>query len=323
MAGVFRLGFRAFAPRERWTAPHDMHWSLATLDPAANVLSGTFEASDRALVPYRLWRAKEPRALVLLLHGAFDYSGAFDEIGPKLAAHGLTALAIDQRGFGATKSRGYWRGKRRLVRDAIEAVLFLRMRFGALPTFIVGESMGAAVAVHAATRAPDLDLAGLVLAAPGAIAGTLRRLFSAFVARLLNRIFPQSEIVMERISAWDLTASSAIRLLSDPLVLRAAKPATVFGLLDLSAHAVDIAHRVTVPTLTMVGTKEDVLRTTCIQLLHHGLSGDKEWEEFEGGPHLLFHWQHGERVLARTLAFIDKHLPAVAEAQVPGIKLSA
>ena len=68
--------------------------------------------------------------------------------------------------------------------------------------------------------------------------------------------------MFERISGWELTASSAIRLLSDPLVLRAARPATVFGLLELAAHAVDMAHRVRVPTLTMVGSKEDVLRTT-------------------------------------------------------------
>ncbi len=318
MAGVFRLGFRAFAPQQRSQAPSDMHWSLGTLDPAQRVLSGTFEASDRALVPYRLWRADRPRALVLLLHGAFDYSGAFDEIGPKLAERGLTALAIDQRGFGATASRGTWRGKARLVKDAIEAVLFLRMRFGTLPTFIIGESMGAAVAVHAAARAPDLDLAGLVLAAPGAVAGTLRRIFGAALARLLHRFAPDSEIVFERMSGWELTATSAIRLLSDPLVLRAARPATVIGLLELSAHAVDMARRVHVPTLTMVGSKEDVLRTTCIARLHRALKGEKTWEEFANGPHLLFHWQHGDRVLARTLAFIDKHAPAATEAGLSG-----
>ena len=51
---------------------------------------------------------------VLLLHGAFDYAAAFDEIGPKLAYKGFTALAIDQRGFGATESRGLWAGAARM-----------------------------------------------------------------------------------------------------------------------------------------------------------------------------------------------------------------
>ena len=75
------------------------------------------------------------KPLVLLLHGAFDYSGAFDELGPKLAAQGFTALAFDQRGFGATRSRRRWCGTKRMVHDVVDAIRFLRDRNGALPLF--------------------------------------------------------------------------------------------------------------------------------------------------------------------------------------------
>jgi alpha-beta hydrolase superfamily lysophospholipase len=324
MSETIRFGFRRISPRVRMNAPSAMRWSLAALEPEARVVSGTFIASDEALVPYRLWQAETPRAAVLLLHGAFDYSGAFDEIGPKLREHGLTAFAYDQRGFGATASRGHWTGKKRMVKDAIEAILLLRQRFGhQLPVFIVGESMGAAVAVHVAARGRNLDLAGLVLVAPGAIAGTLRRMLWRFIARLLGRFAPESEIQLERLSGSELTATSAIRLLSDPLVLRGVRPKTAFGLLELAAHAVDMAHKVSVPTLTMVGSHDDVLRTACITRLHLSLKGEKEWESFEGGPHLLLHWAKGESVLSRALSFIDAHLPPretsrmVAEVALP------
>lgn len=313
MSETFRIGFRRIAPKVRLHTPSAMRWSLGAIDPAAHVLSGTFIASDGAFVPYRLWQAENARAIVLLLHGAFDYSGAFDEIGPKLVEHGFTAFAYDQRGFGATPSRGHWTGKKRMVKDAIEAILLLRQRYGQRPVFIVGESMGAAVAVHVAARARKLDLAGLVLVAPGAIAGTFRRMVGQFMARLLGRFAPESEIALERLSGHELTASSAIRLLSDPMVLRGVRPKMAFGLLELAANAVDMAHKVSVPTLTMVGSRDDVLRTACITRLHLSLKGEKEWESFEGGPHLLLHWQHGERVLARALEFIDAQLPAVAE----------
>lgn len=324
MAETVRFGFRRISPRVRMNAPSAMRWSLAALDPEAHVLSGTFVASDEALVPYRLWQAEAPRALVLLLHGAFDYSGAFDEIGPKLRAHGLTAFAYDQRGFGATASRGHWTGKKRMVKDAIEAILLLRQRFGhGLPVFIIGESMGAAVAVHVAARGRNLDLSGLVLVAPGAVAGTFRRMFGQFLARLLGRFAPESEIAIERIGNEELTATSAIRLLSDPLVLRGVRPKMAFGLLELAAHAVDMAHKVSAPALTLVGTRDDVLRTACITRLHLSLKGEKVWESFDGGPHLLLHWREGDRVLDRALAFIDAHLPPlptrpeVAEAALP------
>ena len=117
---AYRLGFRLSLP-EVQTESRDTHsWANIGADPGARMRSGRFSASDGADIPYRLWRAREPRAAVLLLHGAFDYSAAFDEIGPKLARRGFTALAIDQRGFGATASRGHWVSADRMAADAVE-----------------------------------------------------------------------------------------------------------------------------------------------------------------------------------------------------------
>ncbi|HJW42548.1 MAG TPA: alpha/beta fold hydrolase [Rhizomicrobium sp.] len=312
MSDVFRLGLQLRPPAER-ASVDDARWSLAGLDPATHVLIGTFAASDGDAVPYRLWPAPVPRALVLLLHGASDYSGAFDEIGPLFANRGLTALAIDQRGFGATATRGKWRGKNRMIRDAIEAVLFLRMRFGdALPAFIVGESMGAALAVHIASRAPDLSLTGLVLAAPGAISGTWRRIFGSALTRVLRFFLPNAGIVIERISAWEFTPGAGIRLLMDPMVLRRISPSQLFGLFKLSRSAVDEAEHVRVPVLTMIGSREDLLREACIARLHKGLAGPKEWKRFRGAPHLLMHWKYNRRVLGKVLSWVDARLEAGA-----------
>jgi alpha-beta hydrolase superfamily lysophospholipase len=306
--GAYRLGFEFISPEDQRTVD-DARWSLNGLDPSFRVRAGSFDASDGEKIPYRLWKAERARALVLLLHGATDYSAAFDEIGPQFVARGITALAIDQRGFGATSTRGRWRGKGRMIRDAIEAVLYLRMRFGdALPVFILGESMGAAVAVHAAARAPNLDLAGIVLAAPGAISGTLRRMFGHALTRVLRFFMPHSSIVIERISAWEFTPGSAIRLLSDPMVLRRVRPATLFGLFKLSRSAVDQAEHVRIPALTMIGGKEDLLREDCIRRLYNGLAGDKQWARFKNGPHLLLHWKSRNRVLARVFSWIDGQL---------------
>ena len=308
MSEVFRLGFEFYPARQR-PSVDDARWALAGHDPAAHLVTGAFAATDGEAVPYRLWTAPRPRALVLCLHGASDYSGAFDEIGPLFAGRGLTALAIDQRGFGATASRGTWRGKNRMIRDAIEAVAFLRLRFGAaLPVFVLGESMGAALAVHAAARAAHLDLAGLVLSAPGAISGAWRRRLGSTLTRVLHNILPNSGIVIERMSAWDFTPAAAIRLLGDPLVLRSIRPAILFGLFKLSRSAVDEAEHVHVPVLTLIGSKEDVMREACIARLHQGLGGEKEWAAFDGGPHLLLHWKHNDRVLEKVLSWIDRRL---------------
>jgi acylglycerol lipase len=318
-SGAFRLAFYRKAPRARRHSIGDLRWSLEASDPATTLLSGRFSASDHAAVPYRLWPAVRPHAVVLLLHGAFDYSGAFDDIGPKFAAHGITAFAFDQRGFGATRSRRHWCGRKRMVKDAIDAVAFIRSRYVGLPVFIVGESMGAAIAVNTVAAAPDIDISGIVLAAPGAIAGELRRLFASLLVRIVEFFAPDSELTIERLSARELNASSAIRLLCDPMVLRGVRPRMAFGLLELAAAAVEAARKVAVPALTMVGSKEDFLRTKCIAQLHKSLAGEKTWREFEGGPHLLLHWQEADTVLAEVLAWIETRLGRVQPSAAPHV----
>lgn len=314
MAGVFRLSFHKIAPRRRKPGVDEQRWSLAATDPDANLLSGSFAASDGARVPYRLWAAPEPRALILLLHGAFDYSGAFDEIGPKLASAGFAALAFDQRGFGATRSRRHWCGTKRMILDTAHAAGLLRGRFGNLPLFIVGESMGADIAIQTAAAKEDLEIGGLILAAPGAVTDAFRRLLWGSIVRVLRYFAPRSEVNIERISGGEFTAASAIRLLGDPLVLRSVRPSMASGLFDLAVSTVPAARSVKLPTLTMIGSKEDVLYTKCISRLHKALGGPKSWHTFEGGPHLLFHWQHADAVLAKTIGWIDTRL---AELSVP------
>jgi alpha-beta hydrolase superfamily lysophospholipase len=298
MAAIFQFGFRPAQPWPEENRLGDMRWALAALDPRAHVRCGVFPASDGANMPYRFWRANAPRAAVLLLHGACDYSGAFDEIAPKLARRGFTCLAYDQRGFGATASRGSWATVERLVEDAGDAVAFLRRRAGAdLPLFIVGESMGGAVAVHAAAKYPALKSEGLVLVAPGALSSAVRRVFYEWAVRLLRFWRRNSELVFERVSGWELTPSAAIRLMGDPLVMTGIKPETFAGLVALGYGAVKEARKVKTPALTLVAGKDDLLRKACIGRLHANLAGDKRWIEFAGAPHMLLHWYEGEAVL--------------------------
>ncbi|MEI9888901.1 MAG: alpha/beta hydrolase [Rhizomicrobium sp.] len=162
--------------------------------------------------------------------------------------------------------------------------------------------------MHAAARAPDLSLAGIVLAAPGAISGLWRGLFGSAITRVLRFFAPNSRVVVERLSAWEFTPAAAIRLLSDPMVLRRVRPATLFGLFKLSRSAVEEAGHVRIPTLTMVGSKEDVVRIACIERLHAGLGGEKTWQRFADGPHLLLHWKHNDRVLATVFGWIEARL---------------
>lgn len=281
---------------------------------------GAFRASDEAEVPYRLWLANKPRGAIVLLHGCCDYSGAFDEIAPKLVKRGFSCIAYDQRGFGATASRGQWTSQERYIADAREGIEFFRTRLNAdLPLFIIGESMGGSVAVHTAANHPELNLGGIVLVAPGALASALRNRFYSWLMTALGLLAGKSELVVERNNANELAPAAAIRLLGDPMVMQAIRADLLAGVIAMGYCAVDAAKNVTIPALTMMAGKDDLLRGDCVRQLHENLAGEKDWLALKDGPHLLLHWEHGGVVLRRARRWIERHLPrtSVQATEIP------
>lgn len=304
----FSLGIFAFEPRSS----------------GVSVRRGFFEGRRHYRLPYRLWLPESPRAAVVLLHGAFDYGGAFDALSPVFAARGFATLAYDQRGFGETKTRGRWGGARTMARDIATAVALLKARAPGVPVFILGESMGGALAVRAAAQGMVPGVSGLVLVAPGALACTLRRTAYAVIARVLRALGSRAEFFAQRIRGDDLSSEATIRLLADPLVLRRVSPSIISGLVSAGATAVDLAPRVRIPSLTLIGSREDISTVACVRKLHTRLGGNADWAEFAGGPHLLLHWQESARVLERIFDWLEARLDqsASSEAEDPRRDLS-
>jgi alpha-beta hydrolase superfamily lysophospholipase len=298
----YRFRFSRRAREQSGVREQAQPWTNMGADPRSRTRCGSFLASDGAAVPYRLWHARESAAAVLLLHGAFDYAAAFDEIGPKLACKGLSALAIDQRGFGATGSRGLWSGTARMTQDACEAAEFLLGRVGTdKPLFVLGESMGGAVAIHAAAADSIPRLRGIVLAAPGALASRFRHRLLAWIAAAARFLAGDSELIFERLSGWELTPAAAIRLIGDPLVMRRMRPDMLCGMADLALSAVDAAGSVQVPALTMVGARDEFVRLACVRRLFDNLAGEKLWRVIPDAPHLMLHWRRSNEILREAV----------------------
>lgn len=134
----------------------------------------TLVASDGARLAYRLWRTDVSGGrLLLLLHGAASNHTRWSELvaNTRLKA-GWDILRPDLRGNGESMTRNgqdfaTW------CRDLLE-ILDAEGRHAAV---VAGHSLGAQIALHLATRAPD-RVRGLVLIDPvfrSALTGSLRR----------------------------------------------------------------------------------------------------------------------------------------------------
>ena len=116
--------------------------------------------------PMKSWLPSQaPRAVIIALHSFGDFSAAFDQLGPWLADHGYAVFAWDQRGFGDNPHAGHWPGAKALEDDVRFHVRQLHQQYQA-PIYLLGESLGGAVAINVAGHDPQLPIAGLILAAP-------------------------------------------------------------------------------------------------------------------------------------------------------------
>jgi alpha-beta hydrolase superfamily lysophospholipase len=202
-----------------------------------------------------------------------------------------------------------------MTEDALEAGRFLLERCRCVkPLFILGESMGGAVAVHAAATGKLPQLRGLVLIAPGALASRFRQRVLAFIAAAVRFAAGDSGIVLERLAGSDLTAAAAIRLIGDPLVLRRIRSEMLSGMAELAASAVTEASSVTMPVLTMVGARDELVRLACVRRLFENLAGEKCWQVIPDAPHLLLHWRRSNEILREAVAWMTARLPQIPHA---------
>lgn len=272
-------------------------------------------AGDGAVLPLRRFAPEgPPRAVLLALHGFNDHSGNFltDSL-EALKQGGLLVYAYDQRGFGRAPNRGYWAGAETLASDAAAAARLLRARHPDLPFFLLGESMGASVAIvaSAATTPPPVD--GYVLLTPALYArGAMNAVMRAglwFVAHTIPVVPFQGGV--GGIVASDNPAALR-RLGRDPLVIRNTRVDAAVGLVDLMDAAVAAmpaccrgAFGRPVPTLVLVGAQDRVVPQHASRAaLARLLPGRVRLGIYPSGYHLLLADRNREAVAQDVLAFL-------------------
>jgi alpha-beta hydrolase superfamily lysophospholipase len=215
-----------------------------TRDPA--IEGDALVMADGARLPLRAWLPEGPsRCVVLALHGFGEYARSFlEDVAPRFTEAGMALYGYDQRGFGEAPHRGYWAGAATLAADAAEAARLIRARHPGTRLVLLGESMGGAVLMVAATAAEPPPVDGYILLAP-AVWG--RDFMPRFLVWLLDTAAVTIPIVGFRNSAPGIVptdnAEALRRWASDPFILRETRVDAAKGLVDLMDAAVAAAPR--------------------------------------------------------------------------------
>lgn len=283
---------------------------------------GALVARDGARLPLASWLPEEePEMLLLGLHNFGDYRAAFNLAGPWFAERGAALYAFDQRGFGETEPRGVWAGAEAMARDVSDAVRALRQRHpGRAPLYVIGESMGAAVALAGLSHGLLAGIDGLVLVAPCVREGVALRTAHDVGVWLGASAVPWVRLELPRGNKPWQHPDEAKRLATDPLVVRDIRADTYWGLIELANLASDHADAITVPVLLIYGECDRTISRVAIDNLARRLGGPVTTVRYPTRHHLPLHEHNVEEVFGDILHWLDRRRagePMVTEPAPP------
>lgn len=221
-----------------------------------------FRTADGTMLPFRVWNAEggHPRAVVVALHGFNDYSLSFSLAAPWFTGNGITLYAYDQRGFGTAPNRGIWGGVDRYVDDLRRFTTLVRERHPRTPLYVMGDSMGGAVAIVAATGPDPPSADGLILIAPAVWGRSTMPWYQRLLLAVASRIVPWVTVTGKGLGIRPSDNEEMLRQLSrDPLVIRETRIDTIAGLVDLMDLALERTGRLPIPTLWLYGRNDQVI----------------------------------------------------------------
>ncbi|MBM7808573.1 alpha-beta hydrolase superfamily lysophospholipase [Geodermatophilus bullaregiensis] len=294
------------------------------------------DAADGVRLAERRWRPDgEVRGTIQLVHGLSEHAGRYERLAAALTARGLAVAALDHRGHGRTAEStgpgGFGEGA---TSDAVlEDVRELGERLAAehpgVPRFLLGHSLGSAVALASAER-DGAVLAGLVLSGPIGVAPHFAEAVPQLEAAVAGGMGDQP---MDALGAFNAPFEPARTpydwlsrdeqevdaYLADPLCGDDVPPtygygAGMFALVTRAASPEGVAGLPGgLPVLLLSGQRdpvggEDAAQVTALAELLRGRGLPVEQRVYPDARHEVFNETNRDEVTADLLAWLEQRL---------------
>lgn len=239
----------------------------------------------------RYWKPEgTPKALVFVSHGAGEHCGRYDELAQMLVGLELLVFAHDHVGHGQSE------GERMVVsdfhvfiRDVLQHVDNVQKDYPGLPVFLLGHSMGGAIAILTAAERPG-HFSGMVLISPLVLANPeSATTFKVLAAKVLNLVLPNMSLGPIDASVLSRNKTEVDLYITDPLICRAGLK-VCFGiqLLNAVSRVERALPKLTLPFLLLQGSADRLCDSKGAYLLMESAkSQDKTLKIYEGAYHVL------------------------------------
>ncbi len=249
-----------------------------------------------------------PGAVVVIAHGLGEHSGRYATLAAELVARGYAVYALDHRGHG--RSAGARANIERfsyLVSDYCAFVGRSTRQHLDTPVYLLGHSMGGAVALASALRLQQ-KLRGLVLSAPALAVGTVVPWWQERFVRMLSIIAPNTGALPLPAAAISRDPVVVMRYEQDPLVHHGKIPArTLVEMLGAMEGFAASIRQLRLRTLVLHGTADTLVPLAATRPLYQAINANhRTLHVYEGLFHEVFNEPERATVTADLFAWLER-----------------
>ncbi len=276
---------------------------------AASLNDTVYATADGERLHVSSWKADDPRAVFVAVHGFNEYAGAFQLPGPWFSSRGISVYAYDQRGFGRGDADrlGKWAGGSVMARDLTGFVELVRQQHPKVPVYVIGTSMGGAVTMKASVDF-GLKADGLVLVAPAIWGWRSMNPILKSALWVTAHTVPDKTATGSQLEIWPSDNIAWLKAYSkDKNNIKQGRFDTLYGLVTLMDEAAAAAPKITVPVLYLYGLKDQVVPETPSRKVMASLTSPNKQVIYENGYHMLLHDLQRETVYRDILEWVGPH----------------
>ncbi|TDG15750.1 alpha/beta hydrolase [Seongchinamella unica] len=272
---------------------------------------GKLEGAAGHSVYYQYWLPdQEPRAVILLVHGAGEHSGRYAAVAERFCASGYAVAALDHIGHG--RSDGEY-GHMASFDDHLETLERFRQqviaRFPGLPMILFGHSMGGLISSCYLLRHQQ-DFVACALSGPAIMSDLEPGFLQLAIIRLLSLIAPRLGVL--QLDAAGVSRDPAVvkAYTEDPLVNHGKMSAGFVSELFKAMNEVQQrAGEIHLPLLIMHGEQDSMASPAGAQFLFETVgSADKQLKLYPQLYHEILNEPEREQVIADLLAWCDQRV---------------
>ncbi|WP_439132640.1 alpha/beta hydrolase [Polaribacter sp.] len=254
------------------------------------------------------WKAKETKAVVVLVHGMGEHSSRYQHVAEKLTSNSFSVVAFDHFGHGKTGGkRGHNPSFEAVLESVSKTIEKAKEVFPNKPVFLYGHSMGGNVIINYALRKND-QLQGFVATSPFLKLAFKPPAIKLFVGKMLQNLIPSLTMGNELdIQAISRDKAEVKKYMNDKLIHTKISPNYSIKFIETGNWAISNASKLALPMLLVHGTEDCIISYKGTQEFAKNTK-KATLKLYEGGYHELHNDLCKEEMLQDVVNWLNSQL---------------